>query len=178
MKTEVEQLRARPMVQQDFGDDIGEETSTTPTMTPPVISPPKMGAPPPPPPMGGAPPPPPPPPPPGSGSTKLKINRTNQTQKLQEVQEERQVQSQPSPQNDLIEMLKKGVKLRKTEGPVPQDKKLEEMKKPNDIFSIGNIVSDVAKSRAKRMVKKKDETSYRKSVVVDNLLNEMDKKTN
>jgi len=72
-------------------------------------------------------------------------------------------------------MLKKGVKLKKTEGPVPQEKKMEEMKKPNDIFSVSGIVSDVAKTRAKRLNTKKKEGGFRKSIMVDNLLNDLEK---
>jgi len=73
-------------------------------------------------------------------------------------------------------MLKKGVRLKKTDGPVPQEKKLEELKKPNDIFSVSGIVSDVAKTRAKRLnTKKKEGGGFRKSIMVDNLLNDLEK---
>jgi len=159
---QVQQTQSIPQVQ--VSPPSGGSTPPPPPMIP--------GGPPPPPPMGG-PPPPPPPPPLLSGTPKLKINRTDQSKNINQQTEEI---SKPNGQQDLIESIKKGVTLKKTDGPLTGEKKLEKIKdeEPPNIFNIGSIVSDLAKQRALRVQEKsKQGIHYRQSMILDNLLDEL-----
>jgi len=152
-------------------------TVSTPIPTPPVQTgvapppPPMVGIPPPPPMIGGPPPPPPPmlglPPPP---TGKLKINKTGQSSGITSTPTI-SIQSEPNAQDDLINSIKKGVVLRKTEGPVPAEQKVKD--EPPSLFSIGAIASELAKQRAQRVMEKaKQGQVYRQSIRLDNLLEE------
>jgi len=64
---------------------------------------------------GGLPPPPPPPPPTAKASTALKINRKPKTGGGAPKAAPAKV-TPPNPQSNLVDQLKRGVSLRKTEG--------------------------------------------------------------
>jgi len=137
-----------------------------------VITPPMMsGGPPPPPMMSGGPPPPPPPnlggpppPPPNLGGGGPKIgNRGND-------------------RGALLSQIQGGVSLKKTDG--PKEPKLNTTsssggggggsKPQSDPFSIGALASELAKQRALRVQQKALQgNSYRKSMKLDNLLEEL-----
>jgi len=151
---------------------------------PPMIV---TGGPPPPPMLGGPPPPPgmgppnlggPPPPPPNLGgpSGKLKINKTGQSTNINITSTTNDTPPPPNPQDDLIKAIQKGVTLKKTEGPVSYEKKIEKDKKEEtNPFSIGALASELAKQRALRVQQKALQGSgaYRKSIRLDNLLEEL-----
>jgi chromosome segregation ATPase len=144
---------------------------------------------PPPPMVGGGPPPPPPPPPPMAKASfgALKINRKPKTGGGAPKAAPAKV-APPGPQSNIVDQLKRGVSLRKTEGPQSIDEKVkareEERKKQGGsgdgtIFSLANIASDLAKQRAKRMMESNQQqppSYHRASVRLDNLLAELGNK--
>eukprot|EP01130_Rhizamoeba_saxonica_P010313 TRINITY_DN4221_c0_g1_i1.p1 TRINITY_DN4221_c0_g1~~TRINITY_DN4221_c0_g1_i1.p1 ORF type:complete len:590 (-),score=192.04 TRINITY_DN4221_c0_g1_i1:81-1817(-) len=146
-----------------------------PTAAPAAGGPPPMapgGGPPPPPHMAGGPPP--PPMPTIKGPRKLVINRTGQSAKLQGSSGGGD--SAGGAQSELINAIKKGVTLKKTSGPMSSAEKAKRTPPPGaGGMNLAAMASQLARARSKRVQENaRNGISYRKSVRLDNLLDELE----